>query len=84
MAKEIIAITVKAGKVDLIESKTDLLAVGVFSDWKKAGKLCDAIDKRLEGAITKIRKLGDFKAKADTSVLLYGDGRIGAKRILLQ
>ena len=82
MAKEIISVTVKAQKADPITAKSDLLAVGVFSDAKR-DRLCEAIDKRLEGAIAKVRKLGDFKAKANTSALLYGDGKIGAKRVLL-
>ena len=82
MAKEIISVTVRAQKADPVAAKSDLLAVGVFSDVKK-DKLCEAIDKKLGGAIEKVRKLGDFKAKADTSVLLYSDGKIGAQRILL-
>jgi leucyl aminopeptidase len=82
MAKEIISVTVKAQKADPIAVKSDLLVVGVFSDTKR-DRLCEAIDKRLGGAIAKVHKLGDFKAKANTSVLLYGDGKIGAKRVLL-
>ena len=82
MAKEIISVTVKAQKADPVAAKSDLLAIGVFSDVKK-DKLCEAIDKKLGGAIEKVRKLGDFKAKADTSALLYSDGKIGAQRILL-
>ncbi|RKY10531.1 MAG: leucyl aminopeptidase [Planctomycetota bacterium] len=82
MAKEIISVTVKAQKADPITAKSDLLAVGVFSDAKR-DRLCEAIDERLGGAIAKVRRLGDFKAKANTSALLYGDGKIGAQRVLL-
>jgi len=82
MAKEIISVTVRTQKADPVAAKSDLLAVGVFSDVKK-DKLCEAIDKKLGGAIAKVRKLGDFKAKANTSALLYGDGKIGAQRVLL-
>jgi len=82
MAKEIISVTVKAQKADPIAVKSDLLAVGVFSDTKR-DRLCEAIDRRLGGAIAKVRELGDFKAKANTSALLYGDVKIGAKRVLL-
>ncbi len=83
MAKEIIAITVKAAKADLIKAKTDLLAVGVFSDDKRTSNLCEELDERLGGSIARVRKLGDFKAKSETSVLLYGNEKIGAGRLLL-
>jgi len=82
MAKEIISVAVKVVRVDVIKAESDLLAVGVFSDVKR-DRLCEALDEKLGGAIAKVRELGDFKAKANTSALLYGDGKIGAKRILL-
>jgi leucyl aminopeptidase len=82
MAKEIISVTVKAQKADPITAVSDLLAVGVFSDTRQ-DRLCEAIDKRLGAAIAKVRELGDFKAKTNTSALLYGDGKIGAQRLLL-
>jgi len=83
MAKEIISVTVSAKKVDVVSAKTDLLAVGVFSDAAKPNRLCDAIDKKLNGDIDKVRKLGDFKGDANTTAILYGNGKIGAKRLLL-
>ncbi len=83
MIKDIISVTVKAGKVDVLSAKTDLLAVGVYSDSKKPSKLCAAIDKKLEGAIDKVRELGDFKGKVKSSTVLYGSGKLGAARVLL-
>ena len=83
MTKEIIAVTVKACKADVLEAKTDLLAVGVFSDSEKPTKLCAAIDDKLEGAIGKVRELGDFKAKVKSSRVLYSYGKLGAERVLL-
>ncbi|MHC5060982.1 MAG: leucyl aminopeptidase [Planctomycetota bacterium] len=82
MIKEIISVTVKAQKSDPVAAKSDLLVIGVFADVKR-DKLCEAIDRKLDGATGEVRKLGDFKAKANTSVLLYGRGKIGAERILL-
>ncbi len=81
MAKEIISVTVKVGKVDLAKVKTDLLAVGVFSDAKKLGRDATELDKKLNGAISKVGELGDFKAKVDTCALLYGDD--AAVRVLV-
>ncbi len=83
MGKDIISVSVKAGKVDAVKVQCDLLAVGVFSDGKTGGKLCGRLDKKLGGAIGKVRELGDFKAKANDTTVLYGDGKIGAKRVLL-
>ena len=83
MSKKIISITVKTKAADVIAVKSDILAVGVFADSKKPGALCKAIDKKLSGAISKLLKTEDFKAKSRTSVLLYGDDKIGAKRVLL-
>jgi len=82
MAKQIINVSVKARKGNAVEIKSDVLAVGVFSDGK-GGKLCKMIDKKLGGAIEKIKKIGDFKAKANETAIVYGNGKIGAKRVLL-
>ena len=83
MTKEIISVTVKACKVDVLTAKTDLLAVGVFSDSGKPSKLCAAIDEKLEGAIGKVRELGDLKGKVKSSTVLYSYGKLGAERVLL-
>ena len=45
--------------------------------------MCRALDKKLDGVISKIIKLGDFKGKSDTCAILYGQGKIGAERVLL-
>jgi leucyl aminopeptidase len=82
MAKSLINISVKAQKGDVFSTVADVLAVGVFSDI--SGKsLVDRLDKKLGGAVEKVQKLGDFEAKPDKSCLLYGEGKIAAKRILL-
>ena len=82
MAREIIKVNVKVGKVDALTVRSDLLAVGVFSKGRD-GALCKALDARLGGAIGKVRELGDFKGKVGTTALLYGNEEIGAKRVLL-
>ncbi len=60
MAREIIKVNVKVGKVDALTVESDLLAVGVFSEGRD-GAQCKELDKRLGGAIGKVRELGDFK-----------------------
>jgi leucyl aminopeptidase len=82
MAKQIIKIDVKAAKADIAKLKVDVAAVGIFSDVKKSS-LLDAIDAKLDGAITRLKKIGDFKGTAGSSVFLYTHGKIAAERLLL-
>ena len=81
--KKIINVNVKVSQSDASKLKTDLLAVGLFSDVKKLDKLCAKLDGKLGGAISKILKLGDFKAKESETAVLYTHGAIGAERIML-
>jgi len=81
--KDIIDVELKTLKVDFSKCKTDLLAVGLFSDTKGLDKLNAQLNGKLDGAIERLIKLGDFKAKDGTSAIVYGNERIGAERILL-
>ncbi len=81
--KNIIDVEVKTQKVDFGRCKTGMLSVGFFSDAKGLDKLCADLDHRLGSAISRLIKLGDFKGKEDTSAVVYGEGRLGAERLLL-
>jgi len=81
--KEIIDVELKTRKVDFSKCKTDLLAVGLFSDAKGLDKLNAQLNDKLDGAIERLIKLGDFKPKEGTSAIVYGTDRIGAERVLL-
>ncbi len=81
--KEIIHVELKARRVDFGVCKTDILAVGMFCDAKELDRLNKELDRKLDGAISRLMKLGDFTGKDGTSAVLYADERIGAKRILL-
>jgi len=81
--KDIIDVELKTQKVDFSKCKTDILAVGLFSDAKELDKLNKEINSKLNGAIDRLIELGDFKAKDGTSSVVYGNGQTGAKRILL-
>lgn len=82
MARQIIRIDVKAAKADIAKLKVDVAAVGIFSDVKKS-VLLNELDAKLDGAITRLKKIGDFKAAAGSSVFLYTYGKIAAERLLL-
>ena len=81
--KDIIKVEIKTQTVDLAKNKTDILAVGLFSDAKGLDKLNKELNKKLNGAIERLMKLGDFKAKEGTNAVVYGNNQINAKRILL-
>lgn len=81
--KGIIDVKMKTKTVDLGKCETGLLAVGKFSDVEKLDKVCAELDSKLGGAIEQVVKLGDFKGKAGTSAVVYGNNNIGATRVLL-
>jgi leucyl aminopeptidase len=81
--KDIIEVEMKTQTVDFSKCKTDILAVGLFSDAKELDKLNKELNSKLNGAIDRLMELGDFKAKDGTSAVVYGNGETGAKRILL-
>jgi len=81
--KEIIDVELKTRTVDPVKCRTDLLAVGLFSDTKGLDKLNAQLNGKLDGAIERLIKLGDLKPKEGTSAIVYGNERIGAERILL-
>jgi leucyl aminopeptidase len=81
--KEIIDVKLKTRTVDFSKCKTDLLAVGMFSEVKELDGLSRELDAKLGGAIERVIKLGDFKGKEGTSAIVYGNEDIGAKRVML-
>ncbi len=81
--KQIIDVDVTTRRVDLVKCKTGLLVVGRFSDAGNPGPIITALDERLHGSIERLAKIGDFTGKAKTSAVVYGNGRIGAERVLV-
>ena len=81
--KEIIDVELRTRTVDFSKCETDLLAVGQFSDAKGLDKVSAELNRKLDGAIERLIKLGDFKGKDGTSAIVYGNVNIGAKRVLL-
>jgi len=81
--KNIIDVELKTRKVDFSQCKTELLAVGLFSDVEKLDKLNAELNSKLDGAIEQLIELGDFKGKEGANAIVYGNDRIGARRILL-
>jgi len=82
--KDIISVSVKAKKTEPQLAKADVLCLGIFEEeTKKLCAICGRLDKKLGGAIKDMIRLGDFKGKAKTTALVYTQGKISAKRIML-
>jgi leucyl aminopeptidase len=81
--KDIIDVKIKTRTVDFLTCETDLLVTGHFSDSQGLDKINAGLNRKLDGAIERLIKLGDFKGKDGTSAILYGNTNIGAKRALL-
>lgn len=83
--KRIITVELKPRKIgaDIAAWKTDMLVVGCFSDEQRADALVKELDRRLAGAIKRLKLLGDFKGKDGSTAIVYGNEKTGAKRILL-
>ena len=81
--KRIIEIELKTSVVDLVQCKTQMLAISHFSDARKPSPEIIELCKKLGGAIEQVVKLGDFKGKEGTSSLIYNNGQIGAERVLM-
>jgi len=81
--REIIDVEIKASKTALSKCRTDVLAVGHFSDSKGLDKISGELNRKLDGAIELLIKLGDFKGKEGTSTVVYGNDGIRAERVLL-
>lgn len=81
--REIIKVELRTRKVDPSDCKADVLVVGHFADAKGLDRVATELDCRLDGAIERLIKLGDFKGKEKTNAVVYGNGRIGATRVML-
>ena len=75
-----VSVAVRAGEA--VAFKADVLAVGIFEDGCCCGA-CAAVNKKLGDPLTRMKKLGDFEGKAQTSALVYGEGKVAAQRVLL-
>ena len=81
--KQIIEIEIQTRKVDFVKCETDLLCIGHFSDAKGLDKTNKELNSKLDGAIEKLIELDDFKGKAGTTAVIYGNENINAKRVML-
>jgi leucyl aminopeptidase len=81
--KKVIDVKVSVQRQDIEKVKTEILAIGFFSDDKKLDKTIAGLDKKIGGQIEKVIKLGDFKGEELTTEIIYTAGKIGAQRLML-
>lgn len=74
-------IKVKTGEIQ--KDKAELIVVNLFEGVTEPGGATGAVDKALGGQIHRLIADGDFKGKARETALLYTNGAISAKRVLV-
>lgn len=67
----------------LVSTRPTFFVLDVFSDAKGLDKVCSDIDRKLGGGLERLIELGDFKGKKGDSAVVYGNDKIGAKRVML-
>jgi len=83
MAGQVKRTLVTAERSGLHQYKGDILVVGLFEGTKRVPREYAELDKKAEGALSGVLKLGDFKGKANETAVLYPGGKLGCRRIML-
>ncbi len=73
-------ISVLKGEIQKIDDEA--LIVNLFEGARPGGATA-AVDQALGGAIAQAIDLGDFSGRANQTLLLYGQGRVAANRVLV-
>jgi len=74
-------IQVKTGEIQ--KENGELIVVNLFEGVTEPGGATGAVDKVLNGRISRLIAEGDFKGKAQETALLYSNGAVPAKRVLV-
>jgi len=74
-------IKVKTGEIQ--KDKAELIVVNLFEGVTEPGGATGAVDKALGGQIRRLIAEGDLKGKAKETALLYTNGAMPAKRVLV-
>jgi len=74
-------IQVVQGSIAQFES--DCIVINHFEGMTPLSKITAAVDEALGGAISRLIASGDFTGKAESTALLYTDGKLPAPRVLL-
>jgi leucyl aminopeptidase len=76
-----VEVAVKAGQIQ--QEEAALIVVNLFQGVKTPGGATGAVDKALDGLITELIASGDFTGKLNELAVLYTQGAIPAKRVMV-
>ena len=68
---------------NIAQMESDCIVVNLFEGVTAPGGATGALDQALDGAISRLIASGDFTGKAESTALLYSDGKIPSPRVLL-
>ena len=68
---------------DISTTEADVVVVNLFEGVKSPGGATGAVDRALDGAISKLIELGDIRGKAGERTLVHTFGKIVAARVLV-
>lgn len=68
---------------NILEFETDCIVVNLFEGVKEPGGATDAVDQALNGAIGRLIAGGDFTGESGKTALLYTNGQIPARRVMI-
>ncbi len=68
---------------DALSHKSDILIVCAYSNTKRNSPCLKMLDDALGGTLTEIKRLEDFPGKEKTQVMLYTNGDIAPRRVLI-
>lgn len=68
---------------NIAQMESDCIVVNLFEGVTAPGGATGAVDKALDGAISRLIATGDFTGKAESTALLYTGGGIPAARVLV-
>jgi len=83
MARQPKKTTVTMEKIPPEKIRADILALGLFKDTKRLPTELAALDKAAGQVISNLLKLGDFTGAANQAAVLYSNGSLACRRILL-
>lgn len=68
---------------DISATEADVIVVNLFEGVKSPGGATGAVDRALDGAISKLIELGDIRGKAGERTTIHTFGKIAAPRVLV-
>jgi leucyl aminopeptidase len=76
------ALTLRRGETDALLPETPLFVVAVCQDEPSPSGLAAQVDQALDGALRRVRDVGDFKGREEDQALFYRGGDDGPRRVL--